>query len=229
MNTLDLIILIILLFGAWKGFRRGLISTSGGLLGFLGGIWLAGRYYIPAAQFLETQLGLEALFTRILVPFTAGIPAAMPAIKLPNQVFETGFPPSLWVPVSGAQAGIYGTGKAQLLAGAIVKVAAFLLIMAVVSFAAIVLTSLLSKIARLFLLGGFDRLGGVGHGLATRALELVVIIGLLTPVMLGLSMSIPGTGGWIQAFLHAWQQSSLIPLFNGAWNLVAPALKSLFM
>jgi hypothetical protein len=78
------------------------------------------------------------------------------------------------------------------------------------------------------MLGGLDRLGGVVIGLATRVLELAVVIGLLTPVVLGLSMGIPERGGLLQSFSQAWHGSTLIPFFNGTWNtIVAPALKSL--
>jgi uncharacterized membrane protein required for colicin V production len=228
LNWIDVIILLILLGGVWQGFRRGLILTLGGLLGFLGGIWLAGRYYITAARFLGVQLGLDKLFAGILAPFTANIPAAIPTIRLFGSGSSSGFPPSLWVPVSNAQAGIYGSGMAQSLALAIVKVIAFLLIMILVGYLVMVVASFLSRAVHLLMLGGLDRLGGMGIGLVTRVLELVVVIGLLTPVVLGLSMGIPGQGGLVQSFSQAWHKSVLIPFFNGTWNtMVAPALKSL--
>ncbi len=227
LNWIDVVILLILLAGAWQGFCRGLILTSGRLLGFLGGIWLAGRYYLTAAQFLGVQLGLDKLFAGILAPFTANIPAAIPT-ELFGSGSSNGFPPSLWVPVSNAQAGIYGSGMAQSLALVIVEVIAFLLIMVLVSYLVMVLASFLSRAVHLLMLGCLDRLGGVGIGLATRVLELVVVIGLLTPVVLGLSMGIPERGGLLQSFSQAWHRSVLVSLFNGTWNtMVAPALKSL--
>ncbi|MGD0152534.1 MAG: CvpA family protein [Thermacetogeniaceae bacterium] len=228
MNIIDLIILLILLLGAWGGFRRGLILTCGGLFGFLGGIWLAGRYYITVAQYLGTQLGLDKLFTRILIPFTAGISSAVPAIKATGRASLPGWPPSLWVPVNSAAAGVGGQGMAQMLAAAIVKAIAFFLIMALVSYLVMILASFISRVAHLLLLGGLDRLGGVGLGLGTRALELVVIIGLLTPVVLGLSLGLPVQGGWLHSFFQAWNKSALIPLFNRTWNLAAPSMNNFF-
>jgi uncharacterized membrane protein required for colicin V production len=228
LNWIDVVILLILLAGAWQGFRLGLILTLGRLLGFLGGVWLAGRYYLTAARFLGVQLGLDKLLAGILSPLTANIPAAIPTIKLFGSRSSNGFPPSLWAPVSNAQAGIYGSGMAQSLALAIVKVIAFLLIMALVSYLVTVVASFLSGIVHHLMLGGFDRLGGVGVGLATRVLELVVVIGLLTPVVLGLFMGIPERGSLLQSFSLAWHGSALIPLFNGAWStVVAPAMKGL--
>jgi uncharacterized membrane protein required for colicin V production len=227
LNWIDVIILLILLAGTWGGLRRGLILTAGGLLGFLGGIWLAGRYYVTAAQFLGVQLGLDKLFTRILAPFTANIPTAIPTIKLFSTGSSKGFPASLWVPVSNAQAGIYGSTMAQSLALAIVRLIAFLLIMILVIYLVMMVASFLSRAVHLLMLGGLDRLGGVGLGLATRVLELAVVIGLLTPVVLGLSMGITEQGGLLQSLSQAWHQSVLIPFFNGTWNtVVAPALKS---
>ena len=64
------------------------------------------------------------------------------------------------------------------------------------------------------MLGGLDRLGGVGIGLATRVLELAVVIGLLTPVVLGLSMGIPEQGGLLQSFSQAWHQSAADPVLQ---------------
>jgi uncharacterized membrane protein required for colicin V production len=228
MNLIDLIILLIILLGAWGGFRRGLILAAGGLLGFFGGIWLAARYYIPAAHWLGTQLGLERPLARILAPLTAGIPAAAPMITARGLKTAPGFPQSLWEPVQQATAGIHGGDLALSMADTILKVIAFLLIMACVALVVGALASLLSRIAHLLLLGGVDRLGGLCLGLVTRTLELVVVVGLLTPVVLGMSLNMPGTGGLLQGFFHAWRQSALIPLFDNGWNAVAPALKSLF-
>jgi hypothetical protein len=132
------------------------------------------------------------------------------------------------VPVSDALAGIYGSEMAHQLSLAIVKVIAFLLIMALVICLVMILASLLSKTVHGLMLGGLDRLGGVGLGLATGVLELAVIIGLLTPVVLGLSMGMPAQGGLLHYFYQTWRQSTLVPLLNGAWNMMAPTLKGLF-
>jgi uncharacterized membrane protein required for colicin V production len=227
LNWLDLIILLVLLGGAWGGFRRGLILTAGGLLGFLGGIWLAGQYYHSAAQFLGIKLGMDNLFARVLAPFTANIPTATSTIRLFTTGSSKGFPASLWMPVSNAQVGIYGSTMARSLALAIVNVIAFLLIMLLVSWLVMMVASFLSRTVHLLMLGGVDRLGGVGLGLVTRVLELAVIIGLLTPIVLGLSVGIPEQGGLLRSFSQAWHSSLLIPLFNGTWNaLVAPVLKN---
>lgn len=227
MNSIDLIILIILLLGAWSGFRRGLIITVGSFAGLIGGIWAAGRYYISVAQFLGERLGLDGLLTRALTPFASGIPVVVPSVS-PAAQGAAGWPPSLWAPVGDAQAGIYGSGIAHSLSLSIIKVIAFLLIMGLVSWAVMAIASFVSRAARLLLLGGFDRLGGVGFGLAVRALELVVVIGLLTPVVLGLSMSISGTGDWLQTFYRVWGESALIPVFNSTWNQAAPVLQNIF-
>jgi uncharacterized membrane protein required for colicin V production len=228
LNIIDLIILIILFLGALSGFRRGLIVTAGSFAGLISGIWLAGRHYISFSQFLGERLGLDKLLTKALTPLASSIPVVVPAGPTVQAPASTGWPPSLWGPVYDAQAGIYGSGIAHSLSQTIIKVIAFLLIMALVSWAVMVLASFVSRAARLLLLGGFDRLGGVGFGLAIRALELVVVIGLLTPVVLGFSMSVPGTGGWLQTFYQEWNHSILIPVFNSTWNQAVPVLQNIF-
>ena len=227
-NVIDVIILLLLLAGAWAGFRRGLIITSGRLLGFLGGIWVAGRYYITVAHVLGVQLGMDKLLTGMLNPLTANIPAVAPVVNALNSAASKGFPPSLWVPVGDALAGIYGSEMAHQLSLAIVKVIAFLLIMALVICLVMILASLLSKTVHGLMLGGLDRLGGVGIGLATSVLELAVVVGLLTPVILGMSMGMTDQGGLLRSFYQAWNQSTLVPFLNGTWTMLAPALKGIF-
>jgi uncharacterized membrane protein required for colicin V production len=72
MNLVDGIFFLVLAWGAFRGFSRGLISMVCRFAGFLAGVWLAGRYYIPVADFLGNRLGLEGLFTKIFIPLCAG-------------------------------------------------------------------------------------------------------------------------------------------------------------
>ncbi len=231
MNLLDAVILLLLAAGAWGGCRRGLIGTAGGLLGFFGGIWLAGRWYLPLAEFLGERLGLEGLLARALIPFCAGVPGGGFPAGVPaggSGPPETAFPPFLWEPWLGLASGVGGSALAHLLAGTLVKLGAFFLIWAVFGHLVGFLAALLTRITHLFFLGGINRLGGLGLGLVNRLLVLVVVIGMLNPLVLSLASGLPSAGGWGEAFVSAWRTSLLVPYFTQGWNAAAPALELLF-
>jgi membrane protein required for colicin V production len=58
-NFLDLIILVILLFFAFNGFRRGFIDQISTILGLLAALFVAVRQYQYFTQFLEPYLDLS--------------------------------------------------------------------------------------------------------------------------------------------------------------------------
>ena len=58
-NFLDIIILVILLFFAFNGFRRGFIDQTSTILGLLAALFVAVRQYQYFEQFLEPYLDLS--------------------------------------------------------------------------------------------------------------------------------------------------------------------------
>ncbi len=58
-NFLDIIILVILLFFAYNGFRRGFIDQTSTILGLLAALFVAVRQYEYFQQFLEPYLDLS--------------------------------------------------------------------------------------------------------------------------------------------------------------------------
>lgn len=59
-NFLDIIILVVLLFFAFNGFRRGFIDQTSTILGLLAALFVAVRQYQYFEQFLEPYLDLSA-------------------------------------------------------------------------------------------------------------------------------------------------------------------------
>jgi uncharacterized membrane protein required for colicin V production len=220
MNLVDGIIFLVLAWGALRGFSRGLISMACSLAGLLIGVWLAGSYYIPLADFLGVNLGLKKLLTNIFIPFCAGgTTGGTPEVGgLPI------FPPSLWEPVQAMQSGISGITMAQLLADSLVKLIAFFIIFALVSavLGAIlgVVANILTRITHLVLLGGVNRLGGMAGGLITNGLFLVVAVGMLTPLVYSFGLD--------TTLFNNWESSVMVPYFNKSWGAVAPVLSECF-
>lgn len=231
MNLLDGIILLLLVVAACRGFRRGLIGSAGSFLGFLAGVWLAGRWYIPFAKILGENLGLKELFARIFMPFCAGIPVAGGSGGLPFAVGGSrmpGFPPSLWEPIQALNSGINGTTVARLLSDSLLKLLAFFLIFILAFWFLGVLARILTRVADLVLLGWVNRLGGLVLGILTGALLVVVAVGMLTPVVFGIALGLPGADSLRVAILNNWHTSVLLPYCSNSWWLVSLVLAHVF-
>jgi len=136
---------------------------------------------------------------------------------------QNGFPPSLWMPLLGLKAGVTSGTREMLLADAVVKLLSFLIIFGLVKGVADFLGGLLGKILPLFLLGPLNRLGGGLLMLVDSLLNLVITVGMLTPVVL--AFSIGSSQNWL---VSAWQNSSMIAHLNGGWALLTPLLQQVF-
>lgn len=228
LNLLDWILLLLLVAGACRGLRRGVLAGAGGLAGLVAGIWLAGRFYLPLAAWLGESLGLKTLISGLLLPFCGGEPGAFsPWGELwpfSNGLQMVGFPPSLWSTVSALRMGLSASARSLLLADALVKLLSFVVIWWGAGFLTGSALRLLSGVAGLLLPGGLNRLAGALLGLGTACLEVMVGVGMLTPVLLSLSSSLGVAAG----LAGAWRHSLLIPLINRGWSLAAPVLEQFF-
>jgi len=231
MNIFDGIILLLLVGAAYRGFRYGLIGSAGNFLVFLAGVWLAGRWYVPFSKILGETLGLKGLFARVFIPFCAGIPVyggggGMPFSPVP------GFPPSLWEPIQALNSGINGVTVAHLLADSLLKLLAFFLIFVFVSCClgglVRILTGILTRAVDLAMLGWINRLGGLAVGFVTGALLVVVAVGMLTPVVFGIALGLPGAESLRLAILNNWQTSVLLPYCTDSWWLMSLVLAHVF-
>lgn len=223
MNPLDWAIVLLLAWGAWDGYRRGLISKAGSLVGFFGGVWLAASYYLPLAAFLGKRLGLERLLAAVLLPFCAGSSTGGALPAAPEGT--AGFPSPLWAPLLAVESGMSAYTRAHLLAGAVVKAVAFFAIWGCVAYAVGLAAAVLTPFARLLFLGGIDRLAGMGLGLLERSLELLLAVGLLTPLVLSFGASGPGLAEGVR---RAWETSLLVPYLLRGWSAAAPVLQQFF-
>ena len=63
MNFFDIILLIILFFFIWRGFRAGIVGAIGGLVGIIVGIWAGSTYMQFVSEWLMNvaNLGNEGL------------------------------------------------------------------------------------------------------------------------------------------------------------------------
>lgn len=59
MNWLDILIIVLLLFFVWKGFRAGLVGAIGGFLGIIVGIWAGSHFMTNVGAWLMAVLNIE--------------------------------------------------------------------------------------------------------------------------------------------------------------------------
>ena len=106
MNVLDIIITIPLLFGAYKGFTRGLIIEIASIIGLIAGIYCGVYFSEYAAGLIRQHFNLEgtmlqfASFTVTFLAVVIGVHllgkilekvAGLVALKLINKLFGAGF------------------------------------------------------------------------------------------------------------------------------------------
>lgn len=61
MNVFDIILLLLLLWAAYKGYSQGIIIQIGGIIGLLAGAWAAFRYGTQIGGFLGMEGGTAAV------------------------------------------------------------------------------------------------------------------------------------------------------------------------
>jgi membrane protein required for colicin V production len=66
MNYIDIILIIILLWGAWKGFSNGLIISVASFLAILIGVWGAIKFSDYSAVFLTSHFTITTKYLKIV-------------------------------------------------------------------------------------------------------------------------------------------------------------------
>lgn len=198
MNYLDAGLLLVLGLACWRGYRRGLVVTLGGIGGYAAGILLALTYARTLAETLDARLGITALLAQRAGQWLPSL--AQPGENLPPFLQE-----ALALPgIAGLQVDL-----ASRLAGLAWRGMAFLLVAALGVVAVRLLARLITRGLRRGLLGTTNRLGGGLLNLLAAWLLLALAAGLLAPLMV--------LGGPLARFQA--------PFYDG---LVGPALLETF-
>lgn len=59
MNVLDIIIVVIILFFLWRGFRAGLVGAIGSFVGIIAGIWVGTHYMQAAGAWVMSSMNID--------------------------------------------------------------------------------------------------------------------------------------------------------------------------
>jgi len=237
MNVIDIGILIILILGGIRGYRRGLLLTVVGLGSYLVGLLVATRYYGVVAAFFNQKFGLTEHVSTYLganssIPAAtaqAGVPVLHPSqvgtavAGLPIPVFARQELTSSVNDIINLsfQQGITRLGEAitYFFASTIVDALAFLVLCLVVSKLVRMIAGWLTDFSGGSLLGGINRSTGLVAGLATASLLLVVVAGVLVPFL-----TFVGGGKAGMAVAQPLSQSVFVPHLMTGWHFLVRKL-----
>ena len=71
MSLLDIILVIIILFFVWQGFKSGLIGAIGGFLGIMICIWAGTHYMDEAGDWVMTSINIDNIALANILGFVA--------------------------------------------------------------------------------------------------------------------------------------------------------------
>jgi uncharacterized membrane protein required for colicin V production len=237
MNAIDIGILVLLVLGALRGYRRGLLLTVVGLGSYLVGLLVATRYYGVVAAFLNNKLALSDRIAQYLGTSSA-IPASATQVSVtllqPSQVGTalSGLPIPVFAREELArsvddiinlsfQQGITRLGEAvnYFFANIVVDALAFLLLCLVVGKLVRIIAGWLTDFTGGSLLGGMNRTAGLIAGAATTSLLLVVLAGVLVPFL-----TFAGQGKAGVSLAELLSQSVLVPHLMTGWHFLVRKL-----
>jgi len=190
-NWIDVTILVIIGWFAWRGLTTGLLKGIARLAGIFLGIVFAMKYDSQLADLAGSKWHLAEKLSKYLSFSSALWNDSM----------------SWWssrgIPLPG------GEQVQNILSTRLLEMFAFILIFLVVYRLTCFAGSLLSQVARMAFLGPVDRLGGLALGFVNGLVIVLIMVALLLPLQIPVSMLNGGqTDNW---FTCSIQRSVIIP------------------
>ena len=221
MNWLDWLIVMVLGFSAFQGFRRGLMSSVAKLAGLLVGFGVGITYNRDLAAYLNKQWGIEDKIT----PLTEKVLRFFfPAKEAAGSVYTGGgtlSPGDLAAAQLSPYSMLYPYGESLVssFAATILNAICFLALVVatvwIVNFAG----HLLTRIAKASPLGPLNHIGGLIFGGVKGIIIVMIVLALMSPFQRSEllpgnnSGASPGRGG-------AFSESKMLPYFSPLFNAI---------
>ena len=186
MNWLDIIIIVVLIYCAVKGFFTGLIKSLTRLISIAAGLFAAYKFYHPLLEYINSMwhwtdrivVWVSSWLKAKYVPFYKG---DIPVISELSKTLAVNF----------------------------LELVAFAFLFFSVSWIIRLLGSFISGLTSLVFLKPMDRLGGTVFGLLKGVFVILVFIIIMTPLQVYLDIFLGGSK--LAYFNHAWNNSSILP------------------
>lgn len=197
MNIVDIVIILLIALGAYRGYKRGLLNALGGLFGWVISLIVAFTFNSNFKAFLDKQFNLTPSVGSWMgdkFPLPAGFEETNSSPQEIQQVVEALPMPAFMqdimvenIAVMGEQEGapenlshIFGYGIAEMLIAGLAFLLLFFLVSLIIKF----ILGFLTKGLSLTPLGGLNRLGGLVIGGAVYSLILAIIAGVIYPYLM---------------------------------------------
>jgi len=210
MNWLDILLLFIIAWSAWRGLATGLFAGVARLAGLVLGAAFAYNYYLPLAEYADRQWHLESKIGDWLPLPSAGETSVEKIFTGLEKGYQA--PGKLMSPDVFGQHSFSGVQNlSNIFSHGILEIAAFLVIFFVVAQLTCWVGLLFSKTAKLVFLGPVDRLGGLALGTLRGVIIVLVLLALVVPLEMPAYSSSGGhAAGWLA---QAIEHSRIVPIF----------------
>ncbi len=201
-HVLDCIFVIMILYGALVGYKKGLIESVGAVASFVLGVGAAVFYWEPATDYLQSNYSLITLVANGLTR------------HLPVPVFDDigGMVPSLFT------SSLYGyQGLIYHIARLIVSALVFILILILVTRLLGIVWHIISMIFGWGILGLGNRVGGG----VFESLKVILVLSILSGLAMPVVRSLSATGMPISVDLITYlDKSLLLPYLEGLFQIM---------
>ncbi|SMB87669.1 Colicin V production protein [Desulfonispora thiosulfatigenes DSM 11270] len=234
-SLIDVLIILILFSGAYKGYYRGMVGSVFGLIKTILALIIANKYSKPIVGFLDERFGIIEKLYNLL---HGKMPLALEGMTMPVvgngsdmiSIFINSMMLPEWIK---EKLNIFALGSTELAKGlgisnmgdlltylivvTLIKIIVFLLLWSFIS-------SIISSISLMFtrkldklFLGKLNRIIGLVVGLALNSLIILVLVGMLTAY----TAIIPDIGDNILAKIAgSINKSFLVPYYQAGFKLL---------
>lgn len=228
MNWVDYVILVIVLLGAWRGYRKGFLAAFAKLASYILGFLGAVLFYKPFAEYLSKISALKAWVIQsagqyIHLPENLQkIPIQSLSINKVQDALNTMSLPEMYkkqvaemiqqLGVIANKADVFTISDAihQLIAGVIIKIIAFIILILVIEVCTSLIFAIFSKLMKYSPAGFLDKGAGIILGSTRSILVVTLTLAVANPILTLGSLNKTGMIGQICTGIEGSQLSTYI-------------------
>lgn len=244
MNLIDLLLIVFLLLGIIKGYKKGLLNSLVGLCSSILGLFIAIKTHAYLVAWLETKYQSVSKLSHY---FAERLAISEAVSTLPIGTLPLSEPSSAWegllLPaILKAQLLEFSQGMGEkmrlaaeasigdvlylFLANIVMNFLAIILIWLVINKGLCLLAYFFTSLTKETFLGSLNRIGGVCIGLLIRILVLTIIIGLCSPLFNVAPHTEPS---FLSAVLMTISEAQLVPYFTTLFSILTGQMLTLWM